>query len=210
MARKTIAVLGGGGGVATAANLGYAVGREHDVVLIDRNPFHVYMPSLLMAMTEERRGDQLVRDLSRLERQHVRVLRDTIRAIDPERRRVELENGSLGYDYLVISLGLATHPEAIPGFVEAGGHHAWELDAALRCRDALQTFTGGRLVVALSPGLYRCPPAPYETLFSLDTLLTRRRVRANTELIYLAPGPGRPASRTTRSSGLTSTRPSAA
>ena len=59
---KRIVVLGGGsGGVAAATELGQKLGRQHEVVLIDRNPFHVYMPALLMLMT----GDRTARDITR-------------------------------------------------------------------------------------------------------------------------------------------------
>jgi sulfide:quinone oxidoreductase len=189
MSRQQIVVLGGGsGGVAAAAALGHTLGRDHDVILIDRNPYHVYMPAFLMVMTGDRAARDITRDLGRLARFDVRVIQASIYGIDTDRQVVHVDGGNLPYDHLVISLGLQTHPEAIPGFRESA-QHAWELDAALRCHDALAHFEDGRIVVGLPPGPYRCPPAPFETLYSMDQFLDRRGRRERAELHYFAPGP---------------------
>lgn len=187
--RKRIVVLGGGsGGVAVATELGQRLGRDHEVVLIDRNPFHVYMPALLMLMTGDRTARDITRELGRLARRDVRVIQSTIYGLDTDRRLVHLDGQKLAYDYLVLSLGLQTHPEDIPGFRE-GAQHAWELDAALRCRDALEQFRGGTILVGLAPGPYRCPPAPYETLFQMDWFLGRRGIRSDAQMHFFSPNP---------------------
>lgn len=189
MRRQNIVVLGGGsGGVAAAAELGRKLGRDHNVILIDRNPFHVYMPAFLMVMTGDRRARDITRDLARLERFDVRVIHATIHGIDLAEEVIYLDGQKLPFDYLVISLGLQTHPEAIPGF-RAAAQHPWELDGALRSHDALRQFAGGRIVVGLPPGPYRCPPAPFEMLYSIDSLLKKRNLREQTEIHYVASTP---------------------
>ncbi|WP_161668782.1 NAD(P)/FAD-dependent oxidoreductase [Kallotenue papyrolyticum] len=199
MARKNIVVLGGGsGGVVAAAELGRRLGQEHHVILVDRNPFHVYMPAFLAVMTGDRRAEDITRDLSRLKRFNVRVITATVYGIDPQQQLIHLDSEKLPYDYLVIALGLQTHPEDIPGFRE-GAQHAWELDAALRCHDALEHFQGGSIVVGIPPGPYRCPPAPFEALFSLDAYFKQRGLRQQVDIHYFAPTP--------RPSGPASTPP---
>jgi sulfide:quinone oxidoreductase len=180
-------VLGGGsGGVAVAAELGRALGETNDVILIDRNAHHVYMPALLMLMTGDRTAQDITRGLDRLARHRVQVRLATIEGIEPDTKTVRLNDGPLIYDYLVISLGLQTHPETISGYHE-GVQHAWELEAAERCRDALVRFRGGNIVVGLPPGPYRCPPAPYETLFQMDWHLRRRGIRDQSKIHFFSP-----------------------
>jgi sulfide:quinone oxidoreductase len=189
MSRHNIVVLGGGsGGIAAAAELGRRVGRDHNVILIDRNPFHVYMPAFLMVMTGQRKARDITRDLSRLARFDVRVIQSNIHEIDIGDDVVHLDGQKLPFDYLVMSLGLQVHPEAIPGFRE-GAQHPWELDGALRSHDALMHFEGGRIVVGLPPGPYRCPPAPFEMLYSIDGLLRQRGLREQSEIHYVASTP---------------------
>jgi sulfide:quinone oxidoreductase len=157
------------------------------VILVDRSPFHIYMPAFLMVMTGQRLAGDISRDLSRLARWDVRVITATIDRIDTAAQVVHLDGQRLPYDELIISLGLQTHPEAIPGSAGAGALHPWELTGALRCHDALTHFGGGRIVVGLPSGPYRCPPAPFETLFSIDWLLTQRGVRERTTIDFASP-----------------------
>ena len=56
MARgKTVLVLGGGiGGVVAATRLRQLLGGEHRVILIERESRHVFSPSFLWVMVEQR------------------------------------------------------------------------------------------------------------------------------------------------------------
>jgi sulfide:quinone oxidoreductase len=175
--RKRILILGGGvGGIVAATRLGRALGRDHDVTLVDRRADHVFLPAFLFLMLGERRPDDVTRKLKKLEKRHVKVLQAEIEGIDPIAQHVVLDSGPIAYDYLIVSLGLQTVPELIPGFAE-GAHHAWEMDAALRVQSRLQSFKEGRVVIGTPPGPYRCPPAPYETQWMLDTYFRSRGVR---------------------------------
>lgn len=185
--RKNIVVLGGGsGGVAAAANLGHAVGKDHNVILVERQAVHIYQPAFLMLMAGLRRPRDITRDITLLERHQVRVIVSTIHGIDIKAQQLYLDGEKLSYDYLIVSLGLQTHPEAIPGAVE-GAHHAWDLAPAVLTRDAVRQFKGGTIVVGQPAGPYRCPPAPYETLFMLDTYFHERGIRADTDIHFVVP-----------------------
>lgn len=186
---QRIVILGGGsGGLVAATHLGRLLGDEHQVTLVDRRADHVYMPGLLFLMVGDRRPDDLTRPLKRLEKRNVTVKQAEVQGIDPRTQKVFLDGGDLSYDYLIVSLGMRTAPELIPGFAE-GAHHAWELDAAERLRGALETFKGGTILVGVSPGPYRCPPAPYEAQWMLDGYFKQRGIRDRVEIEYFTPGP---------------------
>ena len=182
--RKQIVVLGGGsGGVVAATKLARALDSKHDVILVDRRPDHVFMPAFLFLMVGEREPNQITRKLRRLERHGVQVVQDEVLGIDPARQEVALAGGKIPYDYLIVSLGFETRPEMIPGYAE-GAHHAWELEAAIRTRRALEGFAGGRVVVGVPLGPYRCPPAPYEAQWMLDGYFKRRGIRDRVTIDY--------------------------
>ena len=188
-ARQSIVVLGGGsGGVVAATRLGRSLGAEHEVTLVDRRSEHVYMPAFMFLMVGQRRPSDIQRKLKRLERRNVNVVQAEITGIDVKAGQVILDTGPLPYDHLIISLGLRTAPELVPGSVE-GAHHPWELDAAVRSREALERFEGGRIVVGIPPGPYRCPPAPFETQWMLDDYFTRRGIRDRVQIDYFTPNP---------------------
>ncbi|HEY1374117.1 MAG TPA: FAD/NAD(P)-binding oxidoreductase [Candidatus Binatia bacterium] len=182
--RKQIVILGGGsGGVVAATKLARSLGHLHDVILIDRRPEHVFMPGFLFLMVGQREPEQIVRRLRRLERHGVKVLQDEILGIDAARQEVALMGHKVHYDYLIVALGFDTRPDLIPGYAE-GAHHAWELEAAMRSRSALDAFDGGRVVVGVPLGPYRCPPAPYETQWMLDGYFRRRGMRDRVTIEY--------------------------
>ena len=187
--RKQIVILGGGsGGVVAATKLGRELGSSHDVILVDRRPDHVFMPAFLFMMVGERQPEDVTRKLKLLERRNVRVIQAEVLGVDPSRQAVELSNGHVPYDYLIVSLGLQTRPELIPGFT-AGSHHAWEMDAVLKLRSALESFQGGRVMVGVPLGPYRCPPAPYEAQWMLDSYFKRRGIRDRVKIEYFTRDP---------------------
>ncbi len=187
--RKQIVVLGGGsGGVVAATNLGRKLGLKHDVILVDKRLDHVFMAAFLFVMVGERQPNDISRSLKQLERHNVRFIQSEVLGIDPDCQQVELQNQKIDYDYLIVSLGMQIRPDLIPGFTKAS-IHPWELDGAVRLRNALETFNGGRVVVGVPLGPYRCPPAPYETQWMLDSYFKRRGIRDRVQIEFFTRDP---------------------
>lgn len=182
--RKRIVILGGGcGGVVAATLLGRKLRGKHDVVLVDRRAEHIFMPAFLLLMVGQRQPRDISRKLAVLEKRNVKFVQGEIQGIDPARQEVRLEGGSLPYDYLIVSLGMQTLPGLVPGFAEAA-HHAWEMEAALRFRSALESFEGGRILVGIPLGPYRCPPAPYEVQWMLDIYFKQKGMRDRVDIEF--------------------------
>jgi len=187
--RKQIVILGGGcGGLVVATNLGRKLGADHDVILIDRRADHVFMPAFLFVMIGERQPRDISRSLSHLGKRNVKVIQSEILGIDPARQEVSLQKEKIQYDYLIVALGLQTRPDLVPGFAEAS-LHPWEMDSAVRLRDALPSFRAGRVVVGVPLGPYRCPPAPYEAQWMLDDYFTRQGIRNRVSIEYFTREP---------------------
>ena len=187
--RKQIVVLGGGsGGVVAATNLGRKIGERHDVILVDKRPDHLFMPAFLFLMVGERQPREISRSLKQLEKRNINFIQAEVLGIDPDQQQVELQNQKIDYDYLIVSLGMQIRPDLVPGFAEAS-IHPWELDGAVRLRDALASFNGGRIVVGVPLGPYRCPPAPYETQWMLDSYFKKRGIRDRVQIEYFTRDP---------------------
>ncbi len=182
--RKKIVVLGGGcGGVVAATQLGRKLGADHEVILIDRRPDHIFMPAFLFIMLGERQPREISRSLKLLEKRTVKVIQSEVHGIDASGQEVTLDREKITYDYLIVSLGLQTRPELVPGFTEAS-QHPWEMESALRLRDSLASFRGGRVVVGVPLGPYRCPPAPYEAQWMLDGYFRQKGIRERVQIEY--------------------------
>jgi sulfide:quinone oxidoreductase len=187
--RKRIVILGGGcGGVVAATHLGRKLGAEHDVILVDRRAEHIFMPAFLFLMLGERQPREISRSLKNLEKRNVKVMQSEILGINPARQEVSLQNEKISYDYLIVSLGLQTRPDLVPGFTESS-LHPWEMESALRLREALANFRAGRVVVGVPLGPYRCPPAPYEAQWMLDGYFRQKGMRDRVEIEYFTRDP---------------------
>ncbi len=187
--RKQIVILGGGsGGVVAATHLGRSLGDRHDVILIDKRPDHLFMPAFLFVMVGERQSNDVSRSLKLLERRNVKFIQSEVLGIDPSRQEIHVQKESINYDYLIVSLGLQTRPDLVPGFAEASVH-PWELDGALELRDKITAFRSGRVVVGVPLGPYRCPPAPYEAQWMLDDYFRRKGIRERVQMDYFTRDP---------------------
>ena len=186
MAGKTIVILGGGvGGLVTANELRERLGKEHRVILVDREGRHIFWPSLLWVQVGLRDPDKIVRDLARLEKKGIEVLKGEVESIDPERKTVRVDDAELVADYIVISLGAQLAPEKIPGLAE-GGHNLYSLEGATAIRDSLKKVDEGRVVVLTAGIPYKCPAAPYEAAMLLAHDLQKRRLRDRVEVAVYA------------------------
>ena len=92
----------------------------------------------------------------------------------------------LVYDQLVIATGARILPEELPGF-ETDAHHFYSAEAAAKLRTALDAFEGGRIVIGIAGIPYKCPPAPLEVAFLVESELRDRGLRDKTEMTFLSP-----------------------
>ena len=182
-----IVVLGGGVGGTLAANLlASELGREAKVTVVDGTGMHVYQPGFLYVALGQANALWLARDERTLLRKQVDLVVEQAVSVDPEKHTVGLaRGGTLAYDYLVVATGSRLDRDAIPGYGES--HDFYSLEGALRLRETLRRFQGGRILVGVAGIPYKCPPAPVEFVLMLDEHLRKRGLRANSSVTLLSP-----------------------
>jgi sulfide:quinone oxidoreductase len=190
---QRIVVLGGGVGGTLAANLiarklKKQIARgEAKVTVVDPTGRHLYQPGYMYIAMGNEKAERLSRPEKKLLDGNVELVIDDAVRIDVAEGRVELKGGErLGYDQLVIATGARILPEELPGF-ETEAHHFYTAHAARQLRKALDAFTGGRIVVGIAGMPYKCPPAPLEVTFLVESELRERGLRDKTELTFLSP-----------------------
>lgn len=183
-----IIVLGGGvGGTLTANLLAKELGTDAAVTVVDPTGMHLYQPGFLYVALGQANGRWLARDERLLLRRGIDLVIDGADRIDHAGQVVHLaRGGSLPYDYLVLATGARLMPQQIPGMLE-GAHDFYSLDGALRLREALRRFDGGRVLVGVAGIPYKCPPAPVEFTLMLDAYLRDRDLRDRSEVTLLSP-----------------------
>lgn len=164
-----VVVIGGGYGGTTAAKyLRIWSQGEIEVTLIDPAEAFVSCPMSNLVIGGSKQLSDITLPYRGLRRYGVRVVRDTVAAIDATARTVRLAGGdSLAYDRLVVSPGIDFMWEAVPGMSPAAAEiipHAWRAGAqTLLLRNQLTAMRdGGTVVMSIPLAPYRCPPGPYE------------------------------------------------
>ncbi|HYI11971.1 MAG TPA: NAD(P)/FAD-dependent oxidoreductase [Thermoanaerobaculia bacterium] len=115
-----IVIIGGGfGGLYTARGLKHV---EADVTIVDRHNYHLFQPLLYQVATAGLNPSDIAAPIRGIVRsqKNVSVILGEATAIDVARKRVQLADGELAYDFLVVATG-ATHSYF--------GHPEWEKHA---------------------------------------------------------------------------------
>jgi len=183
-----VLVLGAGfGGLELASVLSRELGDDLDLTLIDSAESFTFGFDKLEVLFGKAPGEA-VRIRRDINKPGVRLLRETVTAIDPEARRVTTDQGEHEADHLVIALGAEYDLDATPGLREAG-HEFYSLDGAERLHEVLDSFGGGQIVIGICGVPYKCPPAPSEAALLLDEYLTARGIRPDCGITFAAPSP---------------------
>jgi sulfide:quinone oxidoreductase len=182
-----VVVLGGGVGGTLAANLvAKELGRDVRVTVVDATGMHVYQPGFLYVALDQANALWLARDERTLLRRDVDLVVDMATRIDPTAQTVTLaRSGTLAYDYLVLATGSRLDRDAVPGYGDT--HDFYSLEGALRLREALRRFDGGRIALGVAGIPYKCPPAPVEFVLMAEEYLRKRGIREKSSVTLLSP-----------------------
>jgi sulfide:quinone oxidoreductase len=185
-----ILILGGGvGGTIVANLLARRLKSRHDVriTVVDQTGQHVYQPGFMYITMGGERAEHLRRPERSLLDKRVELIIGEVEAVDEAATTVTLKGGrALQYDYLVLATGSRIMPEEIADF-ETQAHHFYSAPAAKRLRVALDAFDGGRIVIGIAGMPYKCPPAPLEVAFLIESELRERGLRERSELHFCSP-----------------------
>ena len=182
-----ILILGAGfGGLELATELSAKLGDGHEVTVIDKGDAFVFGYSKLDLMFGKRSLEQVRLPYADFVKPGVRVLRETVTAIDPEAKRVSTDAGEHEADYLVIALGADYDLAATPGLAEVDSEF-YSVAGAQKLSEVIPTFSAGRALIGVCGAPFKCPPAPSECALLLDDELRRRGVRDACEIAFVIP-----------------------
>jgi sulfide:quinone oxidoreductase len=182
-----ILILGAGfGGLELSTELSGALGDAAEVTLIDENEAFVFGYSKLDLMFGGADGESVRLPYADFVKPGVRLLRETVTAIDPAAKRVTTDAGVHEADYLVIALGADYDLAATPGLAEVDSEF-YSVAGAEKLAEVIPTFSAGRALIGVCGAPFKCPPAPSECALLLDDELRRRGVRDDCEITFVIP-----------------------
>lgn len=182
-----VLVLGAGfGGLELSTTLSEALGDAVDVTLIDKSDAFVFGYSKLDVMFGRSTLDAVRLPYRDFVKPGVRLLRETVTAIDPEARRVSTDAGVHEADVLVVALGADYDMDATPGLAE-GANEFYSVAGAERLAAVIPTITQGHIVIGVCGAPFKCPPAPSECALLLHEELVSRGVRDACQISFVMP-----------------------
>lgn len=104
--RPRVVIIGGGFGGLNAAR--QFDGEDVEVVLVDRQNYHLFQPLLYQVATAGLSPADIAANLRNTLRKqkNTQVVLGEVQSIDRHARQIEFEDGALDYDYLIIAAGM--------------------------------------------------------------------------------------------------------
>ena len=181
-----VIVVGGGMAGATAAKYLRLWGAENlKVTLIEANPTYYSNIFSNKIITDELTLAELSYDYTTLKCQYgVDIVRDSVEAIDPVLKSVELSSGAkMNYDKLILAPGIDFQDIPIVGTPSNMDKvvHAWQAgEQTINLKNQVASMSSTEtFILSIPPVPFRCPPGPYERACVIADYLKRKNGSAN-------------------------------
>jgi sulfide:quinone oxidoreductase len=185
--KTRILILGAGfGGLELSTSLSEALGDSIEVTLIDQSDGFVFGLAKLDLLFGRATETAIRHPYAGFAKPGVRLLRETITAIDPVAKRVTSDRGVHEADILVVALGADYDVSGTPGVV-LGQNEFYSVAGAAHLATVLPGFTGGNAIVGVCGAPYKCPPAPSECALMLHDYLVGRGLRDKSTITLVNP-----------------------
>jgi sulfide:quinone oxidoreductase len=190
-----IVVLGAGiGGMPAAYELREALGKEHQITVVNANDFFQFVPSNPWLAVGWRKREAITLPLERyLKRRGINFIAGWVEKIDPENNVLKIEGGEdVSYDYLLIATGPRLAFEEVPGSGPVDGftQSVCTVDHAEKAYEDFQRLVEdpGPVVVG-AVQFASCFGPAYEYAAILDTALKKHGVRDKVPMTFVTSEP---------------------
>lgn len=185
----TTVVIGGSfAGMTAALEIKRKGKNEHKVILIDKSPLFLFIPSLIWIPF----GRREMKDISFkkegiLTKKGVDFVHAEALTVNPTTQIVTTDKGDFKYDNLVIATGPKVKYDVAPG-VEEFTHYVGTPNGAMKIRKALEEFkkNPGPIVIGATQNA-GCMGAAYEFLFNIEKWLREQNIRKKVDLYWITP-----------------------
>jgi len=185
----TTVIIGGNfAGITAALELKRKGKDAHKVILIDKSPLFLFIPSLIWVPF----GRRNIKDISfrkdtLLEKRGVEFVHAEALQVNTEKQIVATTKGDFSYDHLVVATGPKVDFDVAPGMRQ----HSFYIgtpDGAMKTRKALEEFkkNPGPIVIGATQNA-GCMGAAYEFLFNVEKWLREQKIRKKVDLYWITP-----------------------
>lgn len=174
-----ILILGGGtAGISVAARLAKQIGHG-EIAVVEPSSRHWYQPLWTLVGGGMATFAETQRDERDLIPTGVQWIQDGVEAIDPEANRVRTASGDeIGYDHLVVALGIQLDWGKIPGLAGNIGKHGicsnYSREHVGDTWRTIQEFRGGKALFTHPSTPIKCGGAPQKIMYLADDAFRER------------------------------------
>lgn len=185
----TTVVIGGSfAGMTAALEIKRKGKDQHTVILIDKSPLFLFIPSLIWIPFKRREmKDISFKKAEILEKKGVDFVHAEALSVDTQTNTVKTTEGDFKYDHLVVATGPKVNFDIAPGVAEYS-HYVGTPNGAMKLRAALEEFkkNPGPIVIGATQNA-GCMGAAYEFLFNTEKWLREQKIRKKVDLYWITP-----------------------
>ncbi|WP_109211461.1 MULTISPECIES: FAD-dependent oxidoreductase [Microbacterium] len=191
--KHRVLVLGGGnGGLSVAGRL-----RRHgvrDVAVVEPRDQHVFAPLQSHIAGGVARASEAVRPQADVTPRSVTWIRDAAASVDPHARTVQVRSGrKVAYEHLIVSVGLETRYDAVPGLAEAmaenTGLSSYTFELAAKTSPVLRDFRQGTVVFVQQPEPASAAGVAQKPMYLACDWWRSRGVLDDIRVVFISPEP---------------------
>jgi len=198
LGKHKVVVIGGGFGGMTVANNLKKIDKNFDVCIIEKSDTFMACPvsNTYLGKLEGMTLGTFVFDYARpVEKYGYSMVKSEVIGIDRTAKTVTTAAGTIGYEILVLSPGIAYNYEgqfptwskakaaqvqrACPPAMIPGSEH-------VALERQLMNMDDGDVIIAAPSGKFRCPPAPYERAAMIASFMDKEEIEG--KVVVLVPG----------------------
>jgi sulfide:quinone oxidoreductase len=190
--RFSVLILGGGtAGITVAARLLRSDPRL-DVGILEPSESHFYQPLWTLvgagvfppAASRRAEADFIPRGAA--------WIRDRVVTVEPEANSVTTAGGErIGYDWLVVALGIQVNWTAIPGLADGIGTRGicsnYSFEHVAYTWECIRGFKGGTALFTMPNTAVKCGGAPQKIMYLADDAFRRQGVRERSRVVFATP-----------------------
>lgn len=189
--KHSIVIIGGGtAGIMTAAQL-KKKDKNLDIAIIEPSEDHYYQPAWTLVGGGTYDFEKTRRNTEDLIPKGVKWYKDFAENIDPDNNEIiTRNNGSLGYEILVVATGLVMEPSLIKGLPEAieRGTAVSNYIDPKKTWEQLEKFKGGNAVFTQPATPIKCGGAPQKIAYLAADYFRKHNIADKTNVIFATPG----------------------
>ncbi len=185
---KVLILGGGSGGISVAARIARRL-PAGSVAIIEPSDRHWYQPLWTLVGGGEAPFDESERSEAGLIPHGVEWLRTAVESVDPQSKRVRTSTGEwIGYEHLVVALGIQLDWERIPGLAGNIGKYGicsnYSREHVTETWRTIREFKGGRALFTHPSTPIKCGGAPQKIMYLADDAFRDRLARSEYELHF--------------------------